>query len=81
MRSWQLHEAKNRLSEVISEARGDAQVITVRGQDAAVVLSIDEYRRLTKPQMSLVDFLRDSPLTEVELDLARDSDVGREIAL
>ena len=81
MKTWQLYEAKNRLSEVISAARGGAQVITVHGRERAVVLSMDEYRRLTKPMTGLVDFLRQSPLTEVQLDLTRDADTGREVEL
>lgn len=81
MKTWQLYEAKNRLSEVVSAARGGAQVITVHGRETAVVMSIDEYRRLTKPRISLVDFLRQSPLAEVDLDLSRDSDIGRDVEL
>lgn len=81
MNSWQLHDAKNRLSKVISEAKDGAQIITVRGRETAVVLSIDEYRRLTRPKTNLVTFLRESPLAEVQLDLERDEDVGREVEL
>ena len=81
MKTWQLYEAKNRLSEVVSAARGGAQVITVHGRETAVVMSIDEYRKLTKPRISLVDFLRQSPLAEVDLDLSRDSDIGRDVEL
>lgn len=81
MKTWQLYEAKNRLSEVVSAARGGAQVITVHGRETAVVMSIDEYRRLTKPRISLVEFLRQSPLAEVDLDLSRDSDIGRDVEL
>lgn len=81
MKTWPLHDAKNKLSEVIKDARGAAQLITVRGREAAVVVSIEEYRRLTTPKTSLVAFLRDSPLAEVELDLERDAGLGREVEL
>ena len=81
MGSWQLHDAKNRLSQVISEAKDAAQIITVRGREAAVILSVDEYRRLTRPRTSLVTFLRESPLAGVELDLERTDDPGREVEL
>ncbi len=81
MGSWQLHDAKNRLSQVIAEARDAAQIITVRGQETAVILSMDEYRRLTKPRKSLVAFLRGSPLAGVELDIQRTDDLGRGVDL
>lgn len=35
----------------------------------------------SKPTKSLVDFLRESPLVGVELNLERDKDVGRDIQL
>jgi len=40
MTKWQLQEAKNRLSELIRKAKEDGpQVITVRGEDAVVVVA------------------------------------------
>ena len=81
MGSWPLHEAKNRLSQVIADARDAAQVITVRGRETAVVLSIEEYRRLARPGCTLVAFLRGSPFVEEDLEIARDGDVGREVTL
>lgn len=79
MKSWSLHDARNKLSEVIQHARDAAQLITVRGREAAVVLSVGEYRRLTTPRTSLVTFLRASPLAEVEFDLDRGPDGGPDI--
>jgi antitoxin Phd len=80
---WQLQEAKNRLSEVVRRAREEGpQVITLRGDEAVVVLDADEYRRLARrPKGSLVDFFRKSPLVGVELDLARSHDTGRDLEL
>ncbi len=53
------------------------QVITKRGEDAVVVMGKEEYDRITRPETSLTDFLRRSPLAGSELDLSRDSDPGR----
>lgn len=79
---WQLQEAKNRLSHVIKEACEDGpQVITVRGQEKVVVLSAEAYRRLSRPQGDLVAFLESSPWAEVDLDLTRSRDTGRDVAL
>lgn len=44
---WQLQEAKNRFSAVVKAAAGGtAQVVTVHGEPAAVVLSAQAYERL-----------------------------------
>ena len=81
-RKWQLQEAKNKLSQVAEEAiTYGPQVITKRGEDAVVVISKAEYDRITRPQTSLVDFLRGSPLAGSQLDCTRDSDPGRQVAL
>ena len=83
MGKWQLQEAKNRLSEVVRKASDEGpQVITLRGDDAVVVVAADEYARLThKPDGTLVDFFRKSPLGRVTLDLARSADTGRRVTL
>ena len=79
---WQLQEAKNRLSRVVEEARrGTPQTITLRGTPAAVVLSFEQYQELTRPRTSLSTFFRHSPLGDIELDLERSRDVGREVEL
>jgi prevent-host-death family protein len=45
--TWQLQEAKNRLSEVVRAAQDRGpQTITVRGKDAVVVMSAEEYERV-----------------------------------
>ena len=83
MARWQLQEAKNRLSEVVRKASEEGpQVITLRGDDAVVVVAADEYVRLTRrPKGSLVDFFRQSPLGGLALNLARSRDTGRPVKL
>ncbi len=83
MTKWQLQEAKNRLSEVVRKASNEGpQVITLRGDDAVVVVAADEYARLTrKPKGTLVDFFRKSRLGAVALDLTRSHDTGRRVEL
>ena len=45
--SWRLEEAKARFSEVVRRARvAGPQRVTVRGRDAVVVLSTEDYARL-----------------------------------
>jgi antitoxin Phd len=81
MRRWQLQEAKARLSEVVKSAREGPQEISVRGEPAAVVLSIEEYERLSKKKLSLAEFVRRSGLVGVDLELERDKSPARDIDL
>ena len=77
---WQLQEAKNRLSELVRKARDEGpQVITVHGADAAVVVSAEQYAKLSRRKGTLVDFLRKSPLVGEALDLTRSRDRGRPV--
>lgn len=79
MSTWQLQEAKARLSEVIKKAAQEGpQSITVRGEQTAVVMSSEEYERLKHPRGSFVEFMRHSPLYGVELDLRRAQTLTRE---
>ena len=81
-REWQLQEAKNRLSQVVDLALHDGpQTITLRGKPAAVVVSVEDYRKLTAPRTGLSQFFRQSPLREVDLDLERSADLPREVEL
>lgn len=81
-RQWQLQDAKNRLSQVVERAVHDGpQTITLRGKPTAVVVSIEEFRRLNAPQESLASFFKNSPLHGLELDLLRSGDLSREVEL
>lgn len=80
---WQLQQAKSRLSELVASAGKEGpQVITVRGKREAVVLSAEDYARMTQgpKKEGLVVFFRQSPLAEEALDLSRDKDEGREVS-
>ena len=82
MKTWQLQEAKNHLSEVVERAvRGDQQTITRHGKPAAVVMSVEQYRKLQARRGSLSEFFARSPLRGVELNLKRDKSLPREIKL
>jgi prevent-host-death family protein len=63
---WALQDAKNRLSEVVDAAvRGEPQVVTRRGVETAVIISHDEYLRMTaaqtEPRQSIAQYLVDGP--------------------
>ena len=81
-REWQLQEAKNRLSQVVDSARHDGpQTITLRGKPAAVVVSFEEFKKLTQPRTTLSQFFGQSPLHGMEFDLRRSDDLSREVEL
>ena len=78
IRTWQLHEAKNKFSEVVEEAmKSGPQVITKRGTEAVIVLSYEDYRRLAAAGQPLSEFFRESPLAAVEIELQRDTSAAR----
>jgi len=82
MHVWQLQEAKARLSEVVKQAILDGpQEITLRGEPAVIVISIQDFEDLKRPKTSFVDFLRNSPLMGIELDIKRDPSETRDIDL
>lgn len=82
MREWALQDAKARLSEVVRLAmEHEPQEITLRGEPAVVVLSMEDYRRLVHPKPSFVELIRNSPLMDVDIDLTREQSMTREVDL
>jgi len=68
MSPWTLERAKNQLSEVVRRALGhEPQVVIIGGRDAVVVLAKEDYERLVAPT-SMLDFLRESPVTRAIAD-------------
>lgn len=79
---WKLEDAKARFSEVVRHAREDGpQRVTVRGQDAVVVMSVEEFDRLApeQPRVPFVQFMESLHLGG--LDLEREMDRGRAVEL
>ena len=58
MSKWQLQDAKARFSKLIDDTleRGP-QVVTRRGVETAVVISMEEWRRLNEERPTLKDVL------------------------
>ena len=82
MSTWQLQEAKARLSELIRKAAQEGpQRITVHGKPTAVMISNDEYERLRNPRGSFVKFMRRSPLYGLKINLKRKQTLTRTIDL
>ena len=80
--SWQLQEAKNKFSRLVENAvTNGPQFVTKHGKDSVVVLSIQDYQKITKPKSNLVMFFQNSPLTGLNLNIERDKSFSREIEL
>jgi prevent-host-death family protein len=81
--AWKLEDAKARFSEVVRRAREQGpQRVTYHGKDAVVVIAVDDLKRLLpagRPRQSVVDFLQETALGEI--DVRRAPDRGRDVAV
>jgi len=57
------------------------QIVTKHGANAVVVLSFEEYKKITKPKQDLVSFFRSSPFIDSEIEITRSNDLPRDIEL
>ncbi len=80
MQTWQMQEAKARLSELVKLAQTEGpQDITLHGRSVAVVLSRSAFELLSGSKQSLVEFMRQSPLHGLEeIEFERDRSATRE---
>lgn len=78
-KTWALQDAKNHFSEVVDRAMEDGpQTVTRHGREAVVVVAANEFRKMTQPAGSLVDFMRRSPLYGAEdIEFERDKSPTR----
>lgn len=59
---WHLQDAKNQFSKLVQKARSEGpQVVTLRGERAAVVLSAADYDALAGNRPNIVDALLGGP--------------------
>jgi prevent-host-death family protein len=79
--NWTVAGAKARLSEVIDRAQSSPQTITRNGKPSVVVVSVEEWQRKTARKGTLAEFLLDSPLRGSDLNLERQRDEPRDLAL
>jgi prevent-host-death family protein len=78
---WQLQEAKQRFSELVRHARAHGpQVVTKHGEEVAVVVSIEEYRRLTDELPSFKELLLAAPDLDA-LEISRSREPARVVEL
>jgi antitoxin Phd len=80
---WQMQEAKARFGELVRKASSEGpQVVTYRGVDTAVLLSMDDYKRMQPTKKSFVDHILSGPKLDddiVDMINERSRDTGRDI--
>ena len=60
---WRLEEAKARFSQVVDQAKaGQAQIVTRRGEEAAVVVGIEQWKALNGLEMNGLELFGDVPI-------------------
>lgn len=81
MHTWQIQEAKARMSELVKRAQTQPQDITFHGKSVAVVVSRETFDRLSQAQDSLVSFMQRSPFYGADdITFERDQSLTRESA-
>jgi prevent-host-death family protein len=84
LRRWQLQDAKNRFSELVTQAQQSGpQLVTRRAEAAAVVLSYEDYQKLgrARRRRGLVDVLLAAPKVTGGLSVERSSELDRRVEL
>lgn len=69
---WQLADAKNKFSELVSLALSEGPQRIKRRNDVVIVLAEHDYKRLTGARPSFKEFLLQNGPTLEGLDLERD---------
>ncbi len=71
MKAWQVQEAKAKFSDLIHNAKLNPQLITVRGHPEAVVISIKQYSKFSKPDLSLFEVMQKFPHPDLKIATKR----------
>lgn len=80
--TWTVANAKARFSELIDKAKSEGpQTVTRNGKPAAVLVSVEEWERRAGQKGTLLEFLQNSPLRGLDLDLQRLDDQPRDVEL
>jgi antitoxin Phd len=67
---WKLEAAKAAFSEVVRKAQSEGpQHVTVRGKEACVIVSAEDFRKLSglNQRPALADFLKDLDLKDIDV--------------
>ena len=79
--AWQLQDAKQRLSELVRQAIEEGpQVVTRHGKEAVVVMSMEEFEKLSRGRPDFKEHLRSAPALG-RLRIKRDRAPARKVTL
>ena len=80
MKIWPLQDAKNQFSHVVELAQTEGpQTVTRHGRPVAVVVSADEFKTLSRPKETILEFF--APLRGSGIRLKRNRDLPRKVKL
>ena len=78
--TWKLQDAKAKFSKIVEDAlKIGPQYVSRRGQDAVVVVSVEEYEALVSKKPSFKDFLLRCPKMGNDVEFGRETDFPRSI--
>jgi antitoxin Phd len=78
MQTWAVQDAKNKLSRVVELATTEGpQTITRHGKPVAVIVAVDEFRKLNRPKETPLQFFSRFK----GLNITRRKDLPRKITL
>ena len=80
MKTWPLQDAKNQFSQLVDRAQKEGpQTVTRHGEPVVVVVSTHEFKLLTRPKESVLEFF--APLRNSGIRLKRQRDLPRKLKL
>lgn len=81
MTKWAIREAKSRFSELVESAESEGpQIITRRGRERAVLMSMDDFKKLQAARPDFRDYLLSGPKFD-DFEVDRSDDPGRPVDL
>jgi prevent-host-death family protein len=80
---WQLQTAKNSFSALVDKAsKGEPQLVTKNNIPVVYVIDIGTYnKKIAQVKKSKKSMLLSRPHKEIEIEIARDMDYGRDVPL
>mgnify|MGYP002626181920 CR=1 FL=1 len=81
MTKWPIRDAKSRFSELVACAETEGpQIITRRGREQAVLMSMEDFRKLQVGRPDFRDYLLSGPKFD-DFEVERSKDSGRPVDL
>lgn len=77
---WKLADAKNRFSELVTEALTNGPQRVARRDQAVIVIAEHEYDELVGKRPNFIEYILNGPDLS-ELDLTRDTSLMRDVEL